>query len=180
MDDNKIREVIGRYRSFIAGEGANSATDQPAHFDRATGPTGGARPFDAARYVADMRQFFTAMGVKPVYFGLEKKTTGAESVLGHCSQMLDQMDAFLAQGRRDKALRWVGFIRGCIYGIAAVEGTLGACSAVMTAMEDCLAAADRDGAFLGLGFVQGVLFATGRFSIGELADHSRPDQPARG
>lgn len=82
--------------------------------------------------IAVYREHFARGGTQPVFFGHDGKTDDPQRVLEHCCQMLDKMEQFLDEGRRDKVFRWLGFLQGC-------------------------------------------LFATGQFSIGEMADHNRPD-----
>lgn len=36
-------------------------------------------------------------------------------VLAHCHNMLDKMEGFVAEGRMEKAFRWLGFIQGCLW-----------------------------------------------------------------
>ncbi len=82
--------------------------------------------------IASYRRFFSGNGIQPVFFGHDGRTTDRDRILEHCCQMLDKMEQFLQEGRRDKVFRWLGFLQGC-------------------------------------------LFATGQYSIGEMADHNRPD-----
>ena len=35
--------------------------------------------------------------------------------LEHCHTMLDQMEQFLKDGRRDKVFRWLGFLQGVLW-----------------------------------------------------------------
>lgn len=41
----------------------------------------------------------------------------------HCAAMIPQMEEFLAEGRRDKVFRWLGFIQGVLYakGVYTIE-----------------------------------------------------------
>ncbi len=36
-------------------------------------------------------------------------------VLAHCHGMLDDMEKFVAEGRMEKAFRWLGFIQGSLW-----------------------------------------------------------------
>lgn len=38
-----------------------------------------------------------------------------EEVLGHCRYMLDQIEVFLEEDKTEKAMRWLGFIQGCLW-----------------------------------------------------------------
>lgn len=33
----------------------------------------------------------------------------------HCHAMLDEMEVFLQEGRREKVFRWLGWIQGCLW-----------------------------------------------------------------
>ncbi len=183
MDSVKVREVVDLYRRYLAGLGV-SPGGLSGPLDPLIGAVGAGSSVDADRYVADSRQFFAALGVPEIFFGHDGRTTSPPAVLAHCCQMLPKMREFLDQGRRGKTLRWVGFIRGSVRSVSHDPGDrdepLQYCLAALDEAEACLAAADLDGAFLRLGFVQGCLFATGRFSIGEMADHNRPAVPEQG
>ncbi len=37
------------------------------------------------------------------------------NMLAHCHGMLDEMEKFVAEGRMEKAFRWLGFIQGCLW-----------------------------------------------------------------
>lgn len=39
----------------------------------------------------------------------------SELALSHCHGMLDKMEQFIAQGRLEKAFRWLGFIQGTMW-----------------------------------------------------------------
>jgi hypothetical protein len=38
-----------------------------------------------------------------------------EDVLAHCHWMVVSAEGFLAQGRREKAMRWLCFVQGCLF-----------------------------------------------------------------
>lgn len=44
-------------------------------------------------------------------------------LLEHCHAMLDEMETFLIEGRREKVLRWLGFIQGtlCSLGVYSLD-----------------------------------------------------------
>ncbi len=37
------------------------------------------------------------------------------AILAHCHAMLDRMEQFVAEGRMEKAFRWLGFVQGCLW-----------------------------------------------------------------
>lgn len=42
----------------------------------------------------------------------DSESTGG---LAHCHGMLDKMESFLREGRREKAFRWLGFVQGVLW-----------------------------------------------------------------
>lgn len=38
-----------------------------------------------------------------------------DDILTHCHWMIIQAEGFLVQGRREKAMRWLCFIQGCVF-----------------------------------------------------------------
>jgi len=37
------------------------------------------------------------------------------AALAHCHAMLDEIDAFVGEGRLEKAFCWLGFVQGCLW-----------------------------------------------------------------
>ena len=45
----------------------------------------------------------------------ESDAISKEEVVSHCHWMAVQAKVFLSQGRREKAMRWLCFIQGCMF-----------------------------------------------------------------
>jgi len=184
MTNDKILEVMARYVDHLSRIGVDRSFWPRAAIDMWPCAAMPAADDDGtSQHVRDviglLRDLYRAGGIAPAFFGHQGKTTDETAILGHCSQMLDKMEAFLDEGRVDKALRWLGFILGCAYAVNLRPTQkdyilLAGCRCVCDETRRLALAGDRTTAFLGLGFVQGCLFSLGHFSIGELADHSRP------
>jgi len=61
------------------------------------------------------RDYFVKKGIKPIDFPHDDLPQRDEQILAHCHGMLSKMEAFVREGRRDKAFRWLGFIQGCLW-----------------------------------------------------------------
>lgn len=86
--------------------------------------------------IALYRQFFETHQVPKAEYPLDKPVLLQQHQLGHCHDMLDAMERFIAEGRIEKAFRWLGFVQGC-------------------------------------------LWCAGLFTVAELADHNRNEEPVR-
>ena len=56
------------------------------------------------------RQFFEQHGIEKIEYPHNELLPSPETGLPHCHGMLDKMEEFLKQGRREKAMRWLCFI----------------------------------------------------------------------
>lgn len=64
--------------------------------------------------LAIYRRKFEKMGVpKQKFSAVQLPVT--PSVLAHCHAMLDEVEIFIQEGRVEKAMRWLGFIQGCLW-----------------------------------------------------------------
>lgn len=61
------------------------------------------------------RRYFQKQGIAAVDFPHGKKPKSRHEILGHCLGMLDKMESFIKQDRREKTFRWLGFIQGCLW-----------------------------------------------------------------
>ena len=61
------------------------------------------------------RNCFKKQGIKAIDFPHNEKPASPEEILGHCRGMLDKMEVFIKEGRKEKAFRWLGFIQGCLW-----------------------------------------------------------------
>ena len=63
------------------------------------------------------RSLFEILGIQPQYFEHDELTGPDDEVdvLAHCFGMLSKMETFIAEGRIEKAMRWLGFIQGCLF-----------------------------------------------------------------
>jgi hypothetical protein len=61
------------------------------------------------------RQSFEARGVAKRRSPPEAQAAAQIDRLAHLHWMLDEIESFLAAGRREKAMRWLGFIQGCLW-----------------------------------------------------------------
>jgi hypothetical protein len=59
--------------------------------------------------------------VQPVRFSEEGLQPAEGEVLAHLSWMGEQVAAYLAMNRRDKALRWLGFMQGAAWAYGYVS-----------------------------------------------------------
>lgn len=61
------------------------------------------------------RQFFIQQRIQKEDYPRNELLPAAVKGLPHCHGMLDKMEEFLKQGRREKAERWLCFIQGCLW-----------------------------------------------------------------
>ena len=61
------------------------------------------------------RKHFIEKGVKALEFTHGGMPKSKEEMLAHCHGMLDKIENFIKEGRREKAFRWLGFIQGCLW-----------------------------------------------------------------
>lgn len=67
--------------------------------------------------IAKYRDRFQLKKVKDGYFPHEEKNPSKQDVLEHCLGMLDSMEQFVDEERIEKAMRWLGFLQGCLWSI---------------------------------------------------------------
>ena len=61
------------------------------------------------------RKLFVERGVGKIDYPHDELLDSEVHGLEHCHGMLDKMDAFVREGRREKAFRWLGFIQGVLW-----------------------------------------------------------------
>jgi len=61
------------------------------------------------------RRGFKKMGIPKKDFPHDQLINTKENMLAHCHGMLDEIEVFVAEGRIEKAFRWLGFIQGCLW-----------------------------------------------------------------
>lgn len=61
------------------------------------------------------RQFFEQKGIEKAEYPRDELLPSPELGLSHCHGMLDKMDEFLKKGKREKAMRWLCFVQGCLW-----------------------------------------------------------------
>ena len=61
------------------------------------------------------RRVFKLMGVGKIDFPHDRILIDSNKAPAHCHGMLDQMEKFLREGRREKVFRWLGFVQGCLW-----------------------------------------------------------------
>ncbi|MES2931694.1 MAG: hypothetical protein V4682_03290 [Patescibacteria group bacterium] len=63
------------------------------------------------------RSRFVAMNVEPRDYPHEELVIfkQGEDPLAHCCGMLPKMEIFIHEGRIEKAMRWLGFVQGCLW-----------------------------------------------------------------
>jgi hypothetical protein len=61
------------------------------------------------------RALFEKMGVPKTKFAGGKTSPDPLAALSHCHWMLDEIVVFLAEDRREKAMRWLGFLQGVLW-----------------------------------------------------------------
>ena len=68
--------------------------------------------------IATYREAFRSLGVKGEEYPHEALLPALfrrSRALAHLAQMLPKMEAFVAEGRREKAFRWLGFVQGALW-----------------------------------------------------------------
>ena len=48
-------------------------------------------------------------------FPFDQKPASPKHKMAHCHSMLDEMEAFIKEGKIEKTMRWLGFIQGCFW-----------------------------------------------------------------
>jgi hypothetical protein len=73
--------------------------------------------------IAMYRRMFDELANVPAQKCSHDGTPDALAALSHCFAMLDEVDAFIREGRIEKAFRWLGFIQGCLWtsGVYSIE-----------------------------------------------------------
>jgi len=61
------------------------------------------------------RQFFEQQGIGKIDYPKDQLLPSPATGLSHCHGMLDKMEEFLKQGRKEKAMRWLCFIQSCLW-----------------------------------------------------------------
>ncbi len=71
------------------------------------------------RYKKDISE----LEIYPEQYHHKALINSEEDALAHCLVMIDKIYAFLEEGRREKAFRWLGFIQGVLWlqGIYTLE-----------------------------------------------------------
>lgn len=57
------------------------------------------------------------MGIAPKSCDRSSTSVSREDKLAHCRRMLDKLPKHIAQGRLEKAQRWIAFIQGVLYAL---------------------------------------------------------------
>lgn len=71
--------------------------------------------------IAKYRQYLEEIKCEPVEFPLDGQAHGRmmllsdHAALNHCYSMIPRMEQFMAEGRIDKAVRWLCFIQGVLF-----------------------------------------------------------------
>ena len=68
--------------------------------------------------VRTYRSHFVAMQIEPKDYPHEELMVprhGDDDALAHCCGMLPKIELFVHEGRIEKAMRWLGFIQGCLW-----------------------------------------------------------------
>lgn len=70
--------------------------------------------------IEDYRRMFKKMDIVKIDVRHEERLPSPFSrrqtfSLGHCYGMLDKMEIFLKESRREKVMRWLGFIQGVLW-----------------------------------------------------------------
>jgi len=60
---------------------------------------------------------FDQMGVVSRSCDRSATNVSREAKLAHCRRMLDKLPKYIAQGRTEKAQRWIAFIQGVLWGL---------------------------------------------------------------
>ena len=68
-----------------------------------------------AEAIAIYRKIFEDIGVPKISFPHDKIPTEPHQKLAHCHAMLDEMEVFLKEDKREKAMRWLCFIQGVLW-----------------------------------------------------------------
>lgn len=181
MSLEKVRETGALYMKFFHSSGVvGERTHRNLSLEPATDlvskdPRVSERA--AKRLITLSKIALNGMSVIPEEFpyGELVKDLDRGLVRSHLAAMLPKMELFFADSKRDKALRWLGFIGGANAAMSMGRGGshVYSCGVISTLNKD-VEDGNMERAFYLLGFVQGVLWATGVYSIQELRQHNEP------
>ena len=65
--------------------------------------------------IGDYRKMLLEKGVSPDSADRDSKSLTHDEKLSHILRMLEKMPDFLSEGRREKVMRWLGFIQGSLW-----------------------------------------------------------------
>ena len=95
----------------------------------------------------------------------------------HCLAMFPKMSGFIAQGKLEKCLRWVGFVWGCsmyLHGsFAPIDLLKSRMKKILEFQRYYFSEGRLDLACAFLGMIQGILWSAGAYSLDELKAHNR-------
>jgi len=61
------------------------------------------------------RREFTRLEIPKVRCEPAHQVGDVTAILAHCHALMDEMEQFVAEGRLEKAFRWLGFVQGCLW-----------------------------------------------------------------
>jgi len=171
MTPEKVAEVAKKYRQYFTEKNVSAAVYTADTLDLLE-----INPKRIVGVIAMYRRMFEAQNIGKSDCSHRKILT--EPILGlpHCHGMLDKILWFLSQGRNEKALRWVGFVRGVWWSqeeYPPVTVSIGHCLAAVVRIEILLTEKKFKEAFYVLGVVQGILWARGIYTLQDLKNHNR-------
>ena len=75
------------------------------------------------RVIAAYREKFAELQIEKSPFPRGQFPQEPAERLGHCFWMLDEIERYLGEDRIEKAMRWLGFVQGCLWshGIFSVD-----------------------------------------------------------
>ncbi len=182
MNEKQISEAVNLYQKRIEGWGRVQNGQLGSVIDLSSGPSAEQLSFLAGRierlaalraltpraerkhieqYLVRCTKFFSSYSVLPRRVDSAAISPAMLDQFSHSLWMLGEAGRFLAERRVEKALRWLGFVAGCLAAnnIRIDEPALHRRHAKL---------------FFDLGFVQGYLWKFGLYTIDELKEHNRP------
>jgi len=63
------------------------------------------------------KDYFLEDNIEPLDFIHGDKLAFSTDVLSHCCGMVNKIEKFVVEGRKEKAFRWLGFMQGCLWSL---------------------------------------------------------------
>ena len=190
MSDEKCRAVVEFYRQFLIQNGAQSvcelsdlnlnSTLEDIYESVNNLLKNNPSIQDCHRSIALMSELLQKDdATKPLAINVDTHFKNRYEAINHLLSMLPKMAKFASQNRKEKFMRWSGFILGTIASFDYFFDKEMAFNSLLymttNVMHQDLAKGDRLAFMMRLGNIQGILCSFGAFTLNELRNHSKPD-----